>query len=113
MAQQALGLLEIPLKPDGTTQTHLGGVIITTRGNASRIRFTNTLPPTNIIPIDTSIPGANQAQNRIAIHIHGGLVPWISDGGPFDWWAPDADPDNPAGHFGLSFLNGTGVISTT
>jgi len=90
------------LKP-AANQTHLGGVIITTRGNASRIRFTNTLPTPHIIPVDTSIPGANQAQNRMATHLHGGLVPWISDGGPFDWWAPN-------GVSGLSFLNGPGGL---
>ena len=53
--------------------------------------------------MDTTLPGANQAQNRIAIHLHGGLVPWISDGGPFDWWAP-------GGTHGLSFLNGPEVF---
>ncbi len=96
------------LKPAGD-QTHLGGVIITTRGNASRIRFTNVLPPTHIIPVDTSIPGANQAQNRIAVHLHGGLVPWISDGGPFDWWTPGNGTNTGyTGGTGLSFLNGQG-----
>lgn len=82
---------------------HLGGVIVANRGNASRIRFTNNLPTQNIIPVDTTVPGANQAQNRIAIHLHGGYVPWISDGGPFDWWTP-------TGVSGLSFLNGPGSI---
>ena len=38
-------------------------------------------------------------RNRTAVHIHGEpCVPWISDGGPFDWWAPN-------GTHGLSFLN--------
>ena len=82
---------------------HLGGVIITPRNQAARIRFTNTLPAQHIIPVDTTLPGANQAQNRIAIHLHGGLVPWISDGGPFDWWTP-------TGASGLSFLNGPGSL---
>jgi spore coat protein A, manganese oxidase len=82
---------------------HLGGVIVANRGNAARIRFTNTLPQRNIIPVDTTLPGANQAQNRIAIHLHGGEVPWISDGGPFDWWTP-------RGQSGLSFLNGPGGV---
>ena len=82
---------------------HLGGVIIATRGTASRIRFTNALPARHILPVDTTVPGANQAQNRIAIHLHGGWVPWISDGGPFDWW-------DPAGASGLSFLNGPGSL---
>jgi spore coat protein A len=82
---------------------HLGGVIITPRNQAARIRFTNTLPSQHIIPVDTTLPGANQAQNRIATHIHGGLVPWISDGGPFDWWTP-------TGASGMSFLNGPGGV---
>ena len=52
----------------------------------------------HIIPLDTTIPGANQATNRTAVHLHGGLVPWISDGGPFDWF-------DPYGMHGTSFLN--------
>jgi spore coat protein A len=40
------------------------------------------------------------------VHIHGGHVPWISDGGPFDWWTPD-------GQHGLSFLNNSVLRSTT
>lgn len=27
-------------------------------------------------------------ENRIGVHLHGGLVPWISDGGPFSWFTP-------------------------
>jgi spore coat protein A, manganese oxidase len=85
---------------------HLGGVILARRGTASRIRFTNNLPATHIIPCDTTIPGANQAQNRIATHLHGGLVPWISDGGPFDWWTPGNGSSGYTGGTGASFLNG-------
>jgi spore coat protein A len=36
--------------------------------------------------------------NRVAVHMHGGHVPWISDGGPFDWSTPN-------GTHGASFLN--------
>ncbi len=87
-----------------TVQRHLGGLIIARRGTPLRIRFTNVLPPTHILPVDRSLPGADQADNRIAIHLHGGLVPWISDGGPYDTWTP-------TGVGGLSFLNGpNGVL---
>jgi spore coat protein A, manganese oxidase len=79
---------------------HLGGIIAVKRGTPVQITFRNNLPATNIIPVDTTIPGANQAQNRTAVHLHGGLVPWISDGGPFDWWEP-------GGTHGASFLNNT------
>ncbi len=99
-----------PVKPLGggvQPQKHLGGIIVAERDVPLQITFYNNLtsnkqptgtPLKSIIPVDTTLPGANQAQNRIAIHIHGGLVPWISDGGPFDWWAPN-------GTHGLSFLN--------
>ena len=36
--------------------------------------------------------------NKVATHLHGGFIPWISDGGPFDWWLPD-------GTHGPSFFN--------
>jgi spore coat protein A len=80
------------------TPAHLGGIIVAQRNVPIQITFNNNLPATSIIPVDTTIPGANQAQNRTAIHLHGGFVPWISDGGPHDWFAPD-------GSHGLSFLN--------
>ncbi len=70
------------------------------------MRFTNNLPARHILPVDITIPGSTMAQNRIATHIHGGLVPWISDGGPFDWFTPGC-PDYANG---LSFLNGPGGV---
>jgi spore coat protein A len=85
-----------PLFPG--SQKHLGGIIVGKKGAPIQITFNNNLPPFSIVPVDTTIPGANQAQNRAAVHLHGGHVPWISDGGPFDWFAPD-------GTHGLSFLN--------
>jgi spore coat protein A, manganese oxidase len=81
------------------TPKHLGGIIIGRKGNPVQITFRNNLPPNPILPVDTSIPGVNNfAFNRTAVHLHGGLVPWISDGGPHDWWDPN-------GNHGLSFLN--------
>ena len=84
---------------------HLGGVIVTPRGQAARVRFTNKLPADHILPVDTSLPGAGDkdARNRMAVHLHGGLVPWICDGGPFNWWTPE-------GVGGMSFLNGPGSV---
>jgi spore coat protein A len=84
---------------------HLGGIIVAKKGVPLQFTFRNTLPPVHPIPVDTTIMGANQAVNRTAVHLHGGLVPWISDGGPFDWWAPD-------GTHGASFLNNQVLRST-
>ncbi len=80
-------------------------MILARRGTAARIRFTNTLPAQPIIPADSSqfMPSDQGTYNRVATHLHGGLVPWISDGGPFDWWAPN-------GSSGPSFQNGPGSL---
>lgn len=69
---------------------HLGAVIVAKRGTPVRINYLNELPPNHFLPVDTTIPGAgpNRAQNRAAPHLHGGFIPWPSDGGPFHWFAP-------------------------
>ena len=55
----------------------------------SRSPSGTTCRSNSIIPVDTTINGVNPAQvNRTAVHIHGGYVPWISDGGPYDWCDP-------------------------
>ena len=97
-----------PLGGGSQPQKHLGGIIVGKGRNPNdpkdknvpiQITFHNELfVNQHIVPVDTTIPGANQAINRTAIHLHGGLIPWISDGGPFDWFGPI---DN----HGLSFLN--------
>ena len=84
--------------PVGAVQRHLGGLIVGNKGVPIQLTFRNNLPNRHILPNDLTIPGANLGDNRTAVHLHGGLVPWISDGGPFDWWEP-------GGRRGLSFLN--------
>jgi len=83
---------------------NLGGIIVARRGTPVQITFRNNLPPNHIIPVDTTLPAGgpltvgNLAKNRTAVHLHGGFVPWMSDGGPFAWW-------DPSGNRGPSFLN--------
>ena len=94
--QPRLRILDRYLNP---TQRHLGGIIIAAKNTPVQITFQNNLPTAanSIIPVDTTIPGAGQpGQNRTAVHLHGGFVPWISDGGPFDWWAPNGHHTAPA-----------------
>ena len=84
----------------GGTFRHLGGFIVVQRAEPVQITFTNQLNNLPMpIPVDVSAFFADAIpSNRTAVHLHGGLVPWISDGGPYDWWAPD-------GTHGPSFLN--------
>ena len=72
-------------------QLHLGGIIIAEGGRpgtgyGTQMTMVNNLPLKHIIPNDLTIPGANQGPDRMAIHCHGGIMPWIADGGPFDWF---------------------------
>jgi spore coat protein A, manganese oxidase len=93
---------------------HLGGLVVAVRpnaaagalGSASRLRFTNNLPSRHILPVDITLPGANLAQNRVAVHLHGGFIPWLCDGGPFDWWTPGCE----SYATGQSFQNGPSSI---
>jgi spore coat protein A len=90
-----------PIVALGTTswpQTHLGGIIVARRGVPIQLTFRNNLPYKPILPIDMTLAGASDGPNRTAVHLHGGYVPWVSDGGPFAWFAPD-------GRKGPSFTN--------
>lgn len=93
----------------GVTPNHryLGGVIVARRGTPVSLTVINKLPNKHPLPVDNSIGGAeaDQAVNRTTTHLHGGLVDWTSDGGPFTWFTSAANWAT-----GTSFLNGTGVL---
>jgi spore coat protein A len=70
---------------------HLGGVIIGHKGVPVQITFTNNLPATHILPVDASPffdDVVAHGVNRASTHLHGGFVPWISDGGAMSWFSP-------------------------
>ena len=87
---------------------YLGPAIVATRGKPVVIRMQNDLPPQHILPVDTTIMGAEAdvPQNRCCVHLHGGLVPWTSDGGPYAWFSPTGVVGATDGSAGISFLNG-------
>ncbi|HEY7414621.1 MAG TPA: multicopper oxidase domain-containing protein [Ktedonobacteraceae bacterium] len=95
----------VPLGGGTQPQKHLGGIFVVQRGVPVQITFTNTLPPKHILPIDTSVnfSGVGQRQNATVTHLHGGFVPWTSDGGPFAWVTPD-------GRYGPSVQSKVGNI---
>ncbi len=71
-------------------QKHLGGIIVANKGQPIQITFRNNLGILpHPIPIDQTIMGANLGPNRVATHLHGGFVPWMSDGGPHAWFDPN------------------------
>jgi FtsP/CotA-like multicopper oxidase with cupredoxin domain len=84
---------------------YLGPAIVATANRPVRIKFTNLLPTTAsggdlFLPSDTTIMGAGMGpnggaemypDNRATIHLHGGLTPWVSDGTPHQWVAPNLE----------------------
>jgi FtsP/CotA-like multicopper oxidase with cupredoxin domain len=89
---------------DATTgvHRHLGPVIVANRGTPIRLSVTNALPNVHPLPVDVSLPGADLAPNRMSLHLHGGFVPWVSDGGPFAWF-------DPSGAYGPSAVDVPGL----
>ena len=77
----------------------LGPVIVAsstlTGGRPIRVTYSNNLPPVHPLPVDITLPGAAAAQNRAVVHLHGGHVPWTSDGGPYAWFTPANGPVGP------------------
>src|SRR5437763_1265606 len=95
---------------------HLGGIIVAQRGVPIQLTFTNDLPPAHILPVDLASAAmavggfadaaskfGGNGYNAACVHLHGGLVPWISDGGPMAWFSPAAS----GGKYGPSIANAT------
>ena len=78
----------------GQSEVHgyLGPAIAATKGRPVRVTYLNNLPLPHPLAssIDRTIPGtkAGEPDNRMAPHLHGGLVPWQYDGGPYHWFTP-------------------------
>ena len=100
---------------DAASKNHryLGGAIVATRDTPVKLKITNALPPRHILPVDTTLVDPTMLaetggrQDRICVHLHGGLVFWDDDGGPFHWFS---NANNPGGFVhGSSFINKAGV----
>ena len=79
---------------------HLGGIVVAQKGTPVQLTFTNGLPPDHILPVDVSVPVlggfpdaigrfGGAGLNAVSTHLHGGFVPWTSDGGPMAWFTPN------------------------
>ncbi len=121
-----------------TDPHYLGPAIFAKQGTPTRVKFWNLLPvgraviggttPAGeaivsarngdlFIPVDKSLMGAGYgpdgmtlySQNRIAIHLHGGDTPWISDGTAHQWFTPIGEED--AGHVTTAGFSGNSLAS--
>ncbi len=108
-----------PDKPIGVSGLTTFPLASPVNGRPVRLRFENHLPTslggadTLFVPVDPTLMGAGMGpmdltgapcdygtgaacasftQNRIAVHLHGGHTPGISDGTPHQWWTPANDP---------------------
>jgi spore coat protein A, manganese oxidase len=59
-------------------------------GTPIDVRYINNLPTTHLLPVDTTVHGAEPMNPtvRTVAHLHGGHVDPDSDGGPDDWFIP-------------------------
>src|SRR6478609_3410185 len=80
---------------DASTSTtvvnkYLGPVIVAKRGRPVRLKVNNRLPKSHILPVDVDpfFMDAQTNPDKTSVHLHGGLTPWISDGGPYSWFTP-------------------------
>jgi spore coat protein A len=92
----------------GYPKRHLGGIIVTQKGMPIQLTFTNRLPAAHTLPVDVSVPALGgfldaagrfngSGYNAVSTHLHGGFVPWVSDGGPTAYFTPN-------GNVGPSFM---------
>jgi spore coat protein A, manganese oxidase len=85
------GYADITAPGVAPTFRHLGPAVLTQRGRPVRVTFRNDLDPNcnHPLPVDTSLMGADGPVTRLTPHLHGGFVPWPSDGGPLSWSEPN------------------------
>jgi spore coat protein A, manganese oxidase len=103
---------------DAATKDHqyLGGVIVAQTGRPVRLKVTNLMPAKSILPVDPTLVDPTMAAetggrtDRTCVHLHGGLVTWDNDGGPFHWFS---NANNPGGFVhGSSFVTQAGPGSS-
>jgi spore coat protein A len=74
---------------DGATgPTYPGPTIEVQKGTPVTVSWTNQLPTTHLLPVDTSLTGGD-ASVRTLTHMHGNLVSGASDGNPYATPAPE------------------------
>jgi spore coat protein A, manganese oxidase len=84
--------------------TYPGPTFVVNSGETIQVKWTNNLvdgsgaPLPHLLPYDSTLPGAMEAESRVVTHLHGGITESASDGLPERWFTPDpAAPANGTG----------------
>jgi FtsP/CotA-like multicopper oxidase with cupredoxin domain len=72
---------EIQITSPGAGYTSVPTVVLTAGGGSGATAIASVADAT----------GGEYSQNRAAVHLHGGVTPWISDGTPHQWITPAAE----------------------
>ena len=110
----------------------LGPLIQARSGTAVRFKVTNLLPVGRaetvngvfkrngdlFLPVDKTLVGTGvgpdgktyYTENRASVHLHGGDTPWISDGTPYQWFAPAGEADTSVPTSVVNELNANGGL---
>jgi FtsP/CotA-like multicopper oxidase with cupredoxin domain len=70
------------------------------------------------LPVDKTLVGTGvgpdgktyYTENRASVHLHGGDTPWISDGTPYQWFAPAGEADTSVPTSVVNELNANGGL---
>lgn len=82
----------------GFNGTYPGPTFDVVRDRPIVVAYLNQLPTTPLVPIDTSVHGAESWRPAVrnVVHLHGGNVPSIFDGNPDAWFSPLLAETGPA-----------------
>lgn len=74
-----------------------GPTIKVYKGEYVEVKWINNLPSTHLLPVDTTVHGAepDKPEVRTVVHLHGGHVPPESDGDPEAWFTRDYKETGP------------------
>ncbi len=98
--QQVKQLLHRDFSPTtvwGYEGSYPGPTIEARRDCPILVRYLNKLPTTHLLPVDTSVHGAEPFRPavRTVVHLHGGNSPAEFDGHPDAWFTPDLTSNGP------------------
>jgi spore coat protein A len=88
--QQQLHRDFLPTTIWGYNGLYPGPTIVVSRDSPVLVHWVNALPTTPLLPVDTSIHGAESFKPAVrnVVHLHGGITPAEYDGTPDQWYTP-------------------------